>query len=273
MNSVLVRLQCYLSKGLWNATFLETYLTWFFEVCKFKNLFKLWGSSFFWKCSKLSVNSENTKRNVEKNFRFWKCCYKLSLLRRKYLLLAVNGSTNFPNILRITQRDFFNLNFLHMDESMWWRCCRSFSFAQCFGPFTTLLVQGSSETDPFRYFSVLRKFKNASAMRVFFFLKMFNFQSKFRKRKKNWENIFRFWDNCIRKCWNKLPLLRAEYLLSAVNGLPKLLYIFQRDLFNRNSLTNKYGKGAVVQLWTVFRPVYHFTYRRVFRNGTLLTFI
>ena len=36
------------------------------------------------------------------------------------------------------------------------------------------------------------KFKNTSAMRVIFFLKMFKIESKFTKCKKNLENILRF---------------------------------------------------------------------------------
>ena len=38
----------------------------------------------------------------------------------------------------------------------------------------------------------VRKFKNTSAMRVIFFLKMFKIDSKFRKCKKKRENIFGF---------------------------------------------------------------------------------
>ena len=53
------------------------------------------------------------------------------------------------------------------------------------------------------------------------------------------ENIFRFWDNCIWKCYYKLSLLRREYLLSVVNGLTnsaKIFSITQRDFFKLNTL-------------------------------------
>ena len=84
------------------------------------------------------------------------------------------------------------------------------------------------------------KFKNPSAMRVIFFLKMFRIQSKIRKFKKiNSESLFRFSDNCILKCCNNLPLLRQESFSSAHNGLrksPKILHIIQRDFFNLNIL-------------------------------------
>ena len=61
----------------------------------------------------------------------------------------------------------------------------SFRFQQCFGPFTMLLVEGSSERDfldiYLTTFFGVRKFKNTSAMRVIFFLEMFKIESKFRK--------------------------------------------------------------------------------------------
>ena len=76
---------------------------------------------FFFKCSNLHLNLENSKTNWENIFRFCdnyisKCCYELSLSRRHYFLQGVNGLTNSPNILHITQRNFFNLNHLHRDQ-------------------------------------------------------------------------------------------------------------------------------------------------------------
>ena len=88
----------------------------------------------------------------------------------------------------------------------------------------------------------VRKFKNTSAMRVIFFLKMFKIEFKFRnskKKKKNSEKFFRFLDNCIWKCCNKLPLLRREYLSSAVNALRKssqILHITKKHFFKLNCL-------------------------------------
>ena len=65
------------------------------------------------------------------------------------------------------------------------------------------------------------KFKNTSAVRVILFFKMFKIESIFRKCLEKLENRFRFWDNLIWKCCNKLPLLGREYLSFAVNGLKK----------------------------------------------------
>ena len=109
--------------------------------------------------------------------------------------------------------------------------------------FTMLLEEGSSERDFWHtylatYFGI-GKFKNISAMMVIFFKKNFITESKFRKCKIKLENIFRFWDKCVWKCCNKLPLLRRNYLSSAVNGLtssPKIFHIAQRDFLILNCL-------------------------------------
>ena len=61
----------------------------------------------------------------------------------------------------------------------------SFRFQQCFGPFTMLLVEGSSERDfldiYLTTFFGVRKFKNTSAMRVIFLFKMLKIESRSRK--------------------------------------------------------------------------------------------
>ena len=70
----------------------------------------------------------------------WKCCYKLSLIRREYLLLALNGLTNSPKILHITQRNYFNLNFIHSDPFM--GKVQPLSFEMCFGQFAVYFFKG-----------------------------------------------------------------------------------------------------------------------------------
>ena len=44
---------------------------------------------------------------------------KLSLLRRKYLLSAVNVLTNIPQIFHITKKYLFLLNCFHSDQELW----------------------------------------------------------------------------------------------------------------------------------------------------------
>ena len=86
------------------------------------------------------------------------------------------------------------------------------------------------------FFGVLN-FGNKSAMKLSFFLKMFQIYCRFQKWKKNWENISGFWDNRI---WNgccQLSLLRKEYLWRPVNALrnsSKTLHMSKRDFLLRN---------------------------------------
>ena len=109
----------------------------------------------------------------------------------------------------------------------------SFSFEQSFGPFTMLLVEGSSETGLFRHLSNLvfqSLYVSSEIPQLWwssFFLEMFKIECKFIKFKKNLRNFLRFWDNCVWKCYYKKSLLRREYLLSAVDGLSN-----SRETFN-----------------------------------------
>ena len=112
---------------------------------------------FYWKCSKFILNLENAKKSSENIFRFlhnsiWKCCNKLPLLRREYLSSTVNGLKNSIKIFHITHRDFFNLNGLHMGYINMIKVL-SFRFQQWFGPFSMLLVEGSSQTGLLKHLS------------------------------------------------------------------------------------------------------------------------
>ena len=73
----------------------------------------------------------------------------------------------------------------------------SFRVQQCFGPFTILLVEASSDTGLFRHLSnhVLRNpqvEKYISSEGHLFFLKMFKLESKFRKCYKKLRKYFPF---------------------------------------------------------------------------------
>ena len=95
----------------WNGTFC-TYILPRFPECVISEINQLWGSSFFWKCSKFNVDYENSTKNSEKALSFWdNCvrigCVKLSLLRKEYLSSAVNVLKNSYKALRLTKTDFF----------------------------------------------------------------------------------------------------------------------------------------------------------------------
>ena len=119
----------------------------------------------------------------------------------------------------------------------------------------------------------VHQFKNTSAMRVTFFLKTFKIECKLPKWKKACEKVFCFWDNGIWKCCNNLSLLRREYLSSPFNGLTNShnSSISLKETFSNGiafQVINESGKGSVVQVSTVFRPVYPVTCWRVLWNKT-----
>ena len=124
----------------------------------------------------------------------------------------VNGLTDNPNILHITQRDFFKLSCFQKEQWILYMCfCSDFNSASARLP--CYLSKDPLKLDFLdiyltTFFGVC-KFKNTSAIRVILFLKMFKTESKFRKCK------------------------------MAVNGLintRKVLHITQKDFFNRNFL-------------------------------------
>ena len=81
----------------------------------------------------------------------------------------------------------------------------------------------------------IRNFRNTSAMRVIVVWKCSKFYLDFRNaKKKSWEKVFLFRDDCIWICCVKLSLLRREYFWATVNVLknsPKILPITKRDFF------------------------------------------
>ena len=84
---------------------------------------------YFWKCSKFDVDLKNAIKNSEKVFCFsdkciWIVCIELSLLRREYLSSAVNVLTKSLETLHITTSDFFQPNYFHNYQWIWWRSCR-----------------------------------------------------------------------------------------------------------------------------------------------------
>ena len=182
---------CYFSNNPLKGNFLDIYVTTFFGVRKFKNTSAM-RVIFSLKMLKIESQFRKSKNNIENVFRFWdKCILKASnkwpLLRREYMSSAVNGWTNSPKTLHITQRDFFKLNYLQKDQKIWLRHCRSAlnsvsARLPCY--LSKHHLKGDFLDIYLTTFFGVRKFKNTSAMRVIFLLKMFKIESKFRKWKK-----------------------------------------------------------------------------------------
>ena len=116
-------LPCCFSKGPLKRDFLDIYLTMFFGVCNFVNASAMM-VIFLWKCSKINLVLQIAETNSENVFCFWdNCiwirCLKLSLLRRKLLSSGVNMLTNILKTLHISNRGFFQVNCLHIDQWIW----------------------------------------------------------------------------------------------------------------------------------------------------------
>ena len=127
----------------------------------------------------------------------------------------------------------------------------------------------------------VRNFGNREAMGLIYFGNNSQFKVDFKnakkKKKKNSEIFFCFWDKCVWIGYVKLSLLSREYLSSAANVLTVLRFcLLTRETFS-NSLplhwSTDSGKGAVVEIETLFRPVYHVAWWGVLLNVTFKTFI
>ena len=125
-----------------------------------------------------------------------------------------------------------------------------FSFEQCCGPFTMLLVRVVLRNETFTHLSStflpVCKFKNMLSIRVIFFFFVENVQT------------FLYISKMLKKI-EKQTVLR--------------FFVSPRETFSTSipfAGINKYGKGLAVQLWTVCWHVYHVTYGRVVWNETFL---
>ena len=163
-----------------------------FGVYNFKNI------SFYWKCSKFNLHFKNAEKNSEKVFPFrlnciWVGAAKLSLLRREYFWPTVNVLKNSPEILRITKRDFFELNCLHSVQWIWQKLCDS-DFGTVWSHLPCCLSKGPLKRDILdiylKTFFRMRNFGNKSAMRVVFLLKLFQSLSTFLKCRKKLRTSF-----------------------------------------------------------------------------------
>ena len=111
-----------------------------------------------------------------------------------------------------------------------------------------------------------------------FFGKCLNFHIDFRNTRQNWKKILCFSDNCIWIGCVKFSLLSRECLSLTGNMLTnslRILCITKRDFFQCNYFhsIDKFCKGGVIQIGTLFRPICHVLCLRVLWNTAFYTFI
>ena len=111
---------------------------------------------------------------------------------------------------------------------------------QCFGMFTILLLEASSETGLLRdLFKHVLKVVISEIQKLWgwsFFSKYSKFNLDFKNAGKNWEKKCFFWDNCIWIGIIKLSLLRTRYFSSVANVSPRFGMSLREAFPNRNSL-------------------------------------
>ena len=149
---------------------------------------------FFWKCSKFNADLENADRNSEKMFCFWEkgiwiVCFQLCLLIREYLSSAVNALRKSLKNFDVSKGNFFQLNYLHSDHSIWSRCWRedwiSVSAHLPCGLSREHLKRDLLDIYLSTSFSV-GNFRNSEAMRVIFLRKSSKFNTVLKNAEKNW---------------------------------------------------------------------------------------
>ena len=90
-----------------------------FRVRQFKNT-SVMRVILVLKMLKIEWKFQKCSKKIQKNIfgswynYIWKCCNNFPLLRTEYLSWSVNGLRNSRKILHMTQRKFFQLNFLQV---------------------------------------------------------------------------------------------------------------------------------------------------------------
>ena len=134
-------------------------------------------------------------------------------------------------------RDFFQLNSLSSDQSIWQRWCDA-DFNSVWARLPYCLSKHPLKRDFLDIYlttfseSVTSKIQNLWGSS--FDSKCLKFNVDFKNAAKNWEKVFCFWDNCIWIGIVKLSLLRTRYFLSAANvltSIPKKQHVNKRDVF------------------------------------------
>ena len=133
-------------KGVLKQGFLGIFLTRSLAVRNFGNILAMKVIFFFSKYLKLNAKFRNAAKLEKKLFVFldiciWIGCGKLSLSRRKYLLLAVNVLMNSPKLSHITKRDILQLKIPQSVEKIWLKFCHA-DFKCVWDPLTCWLLKG-----------------------------------------------------------------------------------------------------------------------------------
>ena len=173
--------------------------------------------------------------------------------------------TSSSKIWHVKNRDFFQLNWLGSDQ---WRGQRCYD-----GDFNSdsARLPCCLSKDPLKRnfldicLTTFLEFVISEIENLWgwcFVSKEVKFKLDFKNSAENSGKFFCWWDNCIWIGTVKLSLLRKGYFSSAANVLTTRLKIWDvnnGDIFQLNWLgcDQRKDKGAVMEIWTVLRHVYH----------------
>ena len=143
-------------------------------------IFQLWSSSFFSKCSKFDVYLKNGIKIAENVFGFWHnfvqtSCGKISLMRWEYMWSPVKLLKHRPNISDLNKTDVSVLDISHI-KAKHEQNFRPAHFSSVLHPWTRWLQKGvlkqdSSSIQETTFFPV-KNFRNILAMKLIFFCKV-----------------------------------------------------------------------------------------------------
>ena len=151
--------------------------------------------TFSWKCSKFNVDWKNAQNNSEKKkFVFEVNVSELSLLRREYLLSAVNVLTKSLKILHLPKSVFSNSITFRVIEEYDKGTVRDIDWV--FGPVYHVACRGYSRTRLFRhlanYIFGTPSFRKYISYEGHLFWKCSKFDVDLKKAQKNLETFFVF---------------------------------------------------------------------------------
>ena len=158
-----------------------------------------------------------------------------------YLQSALNVLRNIPKISRNSTRDIFQINFFRNDENTWEKCPHG-DFTSICDTFTCwlskrFLKQRFLESALTKIFTVCNFGNTLAIAIIFFFSKCLRFNLDCRNGTKNWEEDFRFSNNCIWFGSSKFSQSSIGCLPSALNLLRNISKISSNstgDIFEIN---------------------------------------
>ena len=237
-----------MSKHPLKRKFLDIYLTTLSDSVTSK-IQNLWGSSFYWKCSKFNLDFKYAAKNSENFFCFSDNCVwigkvNLSLLRTGQFSSVANVLTSSLKICHVNKRGFFQVNWLTSAQWIWYRYCDA-DLENAWVRLPCCLSKGPLKQDFLGiYLTTFSEFVIWEIQKLwglYFFSKCSKFEIDIKNLAKIWEKLFSFSDNFIWIGIIKLSLLRTGYFSLVADVLTSSVKIWRlnkREFYEHNFLAS-----------------------------------